>query len=119
MIKDLLLTTKYERDAINYVKNTKIGKRITDITIDLLVVPDKYFWRYIIKNEKSARVSIYGLIILQAVAVLGIEYGLGLLAKNPDMVYNGLYAHLGLDAVMVTLAPSWGRFRSFGKGSSN
>ena len=42
---------------------------------------------------------------------MGIEYGLGLLANKPDMVYDGLYAHLGLDAVMVTLAPSWERFK--------
>ena len=109
-IKDLILTTKYELDAINYLKNTKIGIRISGIIMEILYVPDKYYWRHIIKNKRSARISIYTLLGLQAVAVLGVEFGLGLLAKNPDMLFNGLYAHLGLDVVMVTLAPSWGRF---------
>lgn len=88
-----------------------IGKKISNATMDILQVPDKYFWAYIIKNKKRAKVSLYGMIVLQCIAVLGIEYGLGLLANNPDMVYAGLYTHLGLDAVMVTLAPSWGRFK--------
>ncbi len=77
-------------------------------------MPDKYFWAHIIKNKKAANISLYGMIVLQGIAVLGIEYGLGLLANNPDMVYAGLYVHLGLDAVMVTLAPTWGRFK-YGK----
>jgi hypothetical protein len=94
-----------------YEVYTIIEKKISNATMEMLQVPDKYCWAYIIKNKKSAKASLYGMIVLQGIAVLGIEYGLGLLANNPDMVYAGLYTHLGLDAVMVTLAPSWGRFK--------
>lgn len=90
---------------------TIIEKKISNATMNILQVPDKYFWAHIIKNKKRAKTSLYWMIVLQCIAVLGIEYGLGLLANNPDMVYAGLYSHLGLDAVMVTLAPSWGRFK--------
>lgn len=90
---------------------TIIEKKISNATMKILQVPDKYFWAHVIKNKKSAKTSLYGMIVLQGIAVLDIEYGLGLLANNSDMVYAGLYSHLGLDAVMVTLAPSWGRFK--------
>jgi hypothetical protein len=112
MIKDLLLTTKYERNVINYLQNKKIGQNVSNMIMYILEIPYKYFWRFIIKNEKSAKVSMYILMTLQAIAVLGVEYGLGLLANNSDMIYNGLYAHLGLDAITVTLVPSWVRCKA-------
>ncbi len=107
---------KYGVERIS--KDESIIEIITNITLvkplgKFAELSDKYFWRHVIKNERSAKASVYGMMGLQAAAVLGVQYGLGLIEGNPDMVYDGLYAHLALDGVMVTLAPSWGRFKAF------
>ena len=68
MIKDLLLTTKYyEHKVIDYFSNTKTGNKILNTTMDILQVPDKYFWAHIIKNKQSAKASLCGMIILQGI----------------------------------------------------
>lgn len=89
--------------------------RLLEPLVKFAELSDRYLWRHIIKDERAARASIYGMVGLQAVAVLGVEYGLGIIAGEPDMLYNGLYAHLALDMVMVTLAPSWGRYRALSR----
>lgn len=105
---------KYGVERIS--KNENIIEAITNSTLvkplgKFAELSDKYFWSYVIKNERSAKASVYGMTGLQGIAVLGvIQYGL--FTGNMDMAYDGLYAHLMLDGVMVTLAPIWGKFKA-------
>ncbi len=108
MFKPLI---EYDKKIAEYILNSRAMKKFSDGTMKVAEFSDKHFWRHVIKNEGASKVSIYGVYGLQAAAILGVM-PYGLFTQNPDMVYNGFYAHIGLDVAMVTLSPSWGRYKT-------